>query len=1129
MLRVCNRYIYITPTHYHTNKEKKTKKQLFIILTIILYVITFSVVTNAAETIFWGFDNENLSSSMRPNFSWNSNGIMTSKNLNTTDPFITYSCSLQADDYDKVIIRMNYDLTAREDGKDAVCQVYYSGTDASGNNIALSEGNSVKVNLESLSTNGEFRTYTLPLNKSNLKGATIKSMRFDIVNCKGSFGIDYIMIVPKNPYPDMFFGFDANGYSEGWGYANLTSAHQVKNGILTGTNKADNGLIDKSFGKVIYGGDYPNVYVRMKTNGISDNTRSALFYTDLVDVNGNKLKSSWWETYDGYKYASVSHNASNDGKWVVHNFNYSKHQAYMQNYFTYSVLNCINQAGPSFDIDYILYKNAKSYEWTFDNEGLSEGWTVPSGFKLENGNIIFTGGDTYSNPYFHYNNASIDASNYDGIEIIMKHALKPNKPGESTPESSSVQLYYYGTAADGSAITWAEGNSAKATISRTSGESYVRYYIDLTAKNTWKGATITSLRIDPINDNGEAFIDYIRLVPGKDLGSKPIDISKITCKYNFEDGIAGNADGTFSLDIGEGNKFNDIKKLTLYWADANGTPLSDYTAIRAFTDGEFNGSYVIDKNMLIPEKAKKIAIEIKDNTAINTIYIDIPVEKQAETLGEPLYTAAFISDIHIGGWGSVTSPNPRLIAARDKIGEIADFAVINGDLTQWYGAYSEEEFKAFNYNGSSFTDNGETDTSILDKKLGTSQWTVLRAYFDSFTVPVYPVTGNHDIRDSDNWNTYYYQPHYWNDFFKGWLEHSNNDNSAHKYQNPVTYHMDNNYYDAEIFGNHFIFLEMPKIKSPQFYFGEQQLAWLDKKLYEKEQTGKPIFVFTHVPTESNVNASYWDNQIKDDSDLKKILAKHPTATVISGHTHYSLDIDAYSSWDGRQNEFSVIHNGGTTTINVPNGTDYNDTTEITGSHGIFAEVYTDRILLRGMDFVTGKWISKGYTLLTLKDAPDFVAEAERSTDSYGHTVLTVKNPQAYLEYTWHVDGAVENGNSVTLNGNEDYVVLRATDENGVFTSTLYDNISDIPESTSKMLFIDGDNICLSTSNETKKLVVASYNGTRLVDVKILDVSGNTKISIEETGLDVSGCNKINAFLINKFIFSPITESCSADI
>ncbi|MBQ8759638.1 MAG: metallophosphoesterase, partial [Clostridia bacterium] len=342
----------------------------------------------------------------------------------------------------------------------------------------------------------------------------------------------------------------------------------------------------------------------------------------------------------------------------------------------------------------------------------------------------------------------------------------------------------------------------------------------------------------------------------------------------------------------------------------------------------------------------------------------------------------------------------------------------------------------------------------------------------------------------------------------------------------VEYSNEHNYYDAWVDGHHYIFLEMPKIPSPNYAFGEEQLAWLDKKLYENESTGKPVFIFTHVPTESNVNASFTDNQIRDDADFKAVLAKHPTAIVVSGHTHYSLDIDAYSSHNGAQEEFSVIHDGGTTTINVPNGSDYEDTTEIAGSHGIIAEVYADRILLRGRDFASDKWLSKGYTLLTFKDAPDFEVTAERSTDESGNTVLTASNVSSDYTCTWIVDGAETAGASVTLTGDADYAALRITDKNGLYASMLYDDISDIPEKKQSSLEVQNGVVKVTGVTNPSYLIIVSYKGTRLHDVYIKPVSDNINVNISETTLDTSGCDKITAIVLKKTSLSPLFPAVS---
>ncbi len=1014
------------------------KKALAKILISLVVMLSLAVCCFAADTVFIGFDDNKVPTNPKPNIGCTvKDGILSFKDITTTDPYLTYSCNINADDYVSIRVRIKHELTERADKKTPVCQMYYTGTDANGAAISLSENNSVKTNLVGLSSNGVYEIYTINLDKSNLKGATLKSMRFDVVNCAGSFDVDYIMLTPKNPNPDIIYEFDTAGNMEGWSYANLTAAPTVANGVVSGQNKATNGLLARTFSEMLYGGDFPKMYVRSKINGLTEDHRG-LIYTDLYDENGTSLKTGgWWTTYSGYSNVGITNKAANNGKFVVHTYDFTGKTAYMNNYFKYLILNMVEDASATFEVDYVIMKHAKSYEWTFDHEGLAEGWTVPTNFSLGNGAMNYVGPATYANPYFHLNNVSIDASNYDGLEVIMKHELKPNSADETTvAEGTDIRLYYYGKAADGSAIGWSEANTSKVAIGQSSGDSYVRYYIDLKGKSNWYGSTITSLRIDPINENGNFSIDYIRLVPNKNLGLQPIDTDLVSVSYEFEDEIAGNADGVITVDLG-GQSYSDIKKLTISWADESGKALTDYSIIRAFASGDFNGTYTINKNMLIPDAAKMILVEITDIEKTFEITVDIPENKLPEDLGEPLYTAAFISDIHVGGWGSETAPNVRLVAAKNQINEYADFVVINGDLTQWYGARSEQEFKKYNFNGTSYGNNGETDTSYLDQNLGTSQWEVLRAYFESFDVPVYPVQGNHDIRDGDGWNKVYYNPNLWLDTFHSWLDYSNTtDAGTQMFTQKVEYSTEHNYYDAWIGGHHYIFLEMPKVPSPYYAFGDEQLAWLDKKLYEKEQTGKPIFVFTHVPTNSVVNASYWDDQIKDDAKFKEILAKHPTAIVVSGHTHYSLDIDAYSSYDGAQEEFSIIHDGGTTTINVPNGTDYENTSEVEGSHGIFAEVYEDRILLKGRDFVADKWISKGYTLLNFKTPVEHFFYPVISHDDDGKAIIKINKPDDNYTYTWIVDGVETEGLAIDIPESFETIIIRAVDTNGNYLSTV---------------------------------------------------------------------------------------------
>lgn len=192
----------------------------------------------------------------------------------------------------------------------------------------------------------------------------------------------------------------------------------------------------------------------------------------------------------------------------------------------------------------------------------------------------------------------------------------------------------------------------------------------------------------------------------------------------------------------------------------------------------------------------------------------------------PIFTAAVISDIHIGGWGSTDSVSDRLLSARRQINDLCDFTVINGDLTQWYGAYSEQAF--MNYHDSSYNSNSETsaDDSLLHA--GTSQWELLTEYLKGFEKPVYAVQGNHDIADSGKWNPVCCNSANWNKFLKSWIDYSNTAANTQKYENAVTKDDGVSYYDTVINGYEFIFLEIPRGEAPYYSFGDAQLEWLDK-------------------------------------------------------------------------------------------------------------------------------------------------------------------------------------------------------------------------------------------------------------------------------------------------------------
>lgn len=492
------------------------------------------------------------------------------------------------------------------------------------------------------------------------------------------------------------------------------------------------------------------------------------------------------------------------------------------------------------------------------------------------------------------------------------------------------------------------------------------------------GAEIKSIRLDVLKDQGLCELDYIELV-SKETCISEIDPEKTDLTYSFYDLEAGNADGVIKIDF-NGQDTSYVQNAILYWAcEENGeyVQLPEYTQLRLLNKSEIEQEYIIDKNLLIPPQVTALAAKVICSGCEFVKYFELPPYKLATDYGEPLYTAAFISDTHIGGWGSEKAPAERLIKTRQGINALADFVVVNGDLTQWYGAYSGDAFG--NYHDSIYNDNGERseDPSLL--YAGTSQWEILEEWLKGFEIPVYAVQGNHDIPDSSRWNPVCCTGEMWENFFNKWIEYSTTTDSVRRYASAPETYQGKNYYCTNINGYAHIFLQIPREESPNYAFDDEQLAWLDMKLFDMEESGKPVFVFGHVPLENELSGGYWDDQIKAagyDAAFKAVLERHPTAVYVSGHTHYSLDTDFLGVINGKGENYSLINNSGTATISVPKDeANPDDITEKLSSHGVIAEVYEDCILVRGRDFVNGQWISRGLSKITFS-APCSVQKPE---------------------------------------------------------------------------------------------------------------------------------------------------------
>lgn len=175
------------------------------------------------------------------------------------------------------------------------------------------------------------------------------------------------------------------------------------------------------------------------------------------------------------------------------------------------------------------------------------------------------------------------------------------------------------------------------------------------------------------------------------------------------------------------------------------------------------------------------------------------------------------------------------------------------------------------------------------------------------------------------------------------------------------------YHDHWIDGYHFIFLGTEQGLPSFCDLSGQQLQWLEQKLGEQgpggavadprvadEQTvvTHPVFLFLHQPLKDTVAGSLEAQEwygVTQDQQLRSILAKFPQTLLFTGHTHWELEVD---------NTMFPGH-GRTATMFNASSVAYlwtNEDKHKTGSQGYYVEVYPDRVVVRGRDFMNAAWI-----------------------------------------------------------------------------------------------------------------------------------------------------------------------------
>lgn len=200
------------------------------------------------------------------------------------------------------------------------------------------------------------------------------------------------------------------------------------------------------------------------------------------------------------------------------------------------------------------------------------------------------------------------------------------------------------------------------------------------------------------------------------------------------------------------------------------------------------------------------------------------------------------------------------------------------------------------------------------------------------------------------------------------------------------------YYDTWINDYHFIVLGNavyePGVRAT---IGEDQYEWLEEKLGEATDD-RPIFLFMHQGMKNTVSGTaeserWWG--INDDAKLRELLKEYPNVFFFTGHTHSDMN-SANSMYGGGKNA-AMFNTGSVGDLWTPS-TD----TSFEGSQGLYVQVYGDKVLVRGRDFVTGQWVASAQFVVNER----YSVKADTAALDAEIAAVEALNANDYTAATW---------------------------------------------------------------------------------------------------------------------------------
>ena len=316
---------------------------------------------------------------------------------------------------------------------------------------------------------------------------------------------------------------------------------------------------------------------------------------------------------------------------------------------------------------------------------------------------------------------------------------------------------------------------------------------------------------------------------------------------------------------------------------------------------------------LIPQNvAPARAVKIGVFNATGEQVGSIPLGRLQRPQGEKLFSFGLVSDIHVNANRTETSTHfDKALTFFEAQG--CAFCAHAGDMTNigfWYNA-------------------GDTEIYL-------GQFAEYKRICDLHSIPVYGICGNHE-----NYNK------------------SITENLTELEQ----YTGHGLYYTIEQGDDLFIFVGQPANSSPTM--NDEEYAWL-KGLLEGNP-GKRCHVFTHffVANDSGSTKNCYTCAFGGhEAEFKALMAAHGRAIHYHGHSHIKLqcqEIDEATNYT-EKNGFPSVHipsvGESRNVVQLDDGT-WTRVTEGLCSQGYVVDVYEDRLVLNGWDFLGEKPVALG--------------------------------------------------------------------------------------------------------------------------------------------------------------------------